>query len=86
MSFPTWADVLTELLESILDDTRLNDPVHFVRGTERDLGAHLRLRAEDLARQISSADCEAIATGLIERATKPTRRQAPRGLVRRDER
>ena len=56
VSFPTWADVLSELLEPVLADPRLNDPAHLCTAMEEALSAGLKAKLELLASQISAID------------------------------
>lgn len=74
VSFPTWADVLSELLDPVLADPRLNGPAHLCATTEEALSAELKARLELLVSQISAIDAEAIAAELVEDATSPVPR------------
>jgi hypothetical protein len=76
VSFPTWADLLSEVLESVLADERLNGAVHPSPAMEQALAGELKARLDDLASQIAAIDAQEIAAGLVEWATSPERRQA----------
>ena len=74
VSFPTWADVLSELLDPVLADPRLNGPAHLCATMEEALSAGLKAKLELLAGQISALDAPAIAAELVEDATSPVPR------------
>ncbi len=74
VSFPTWADVLSELLEPVLEDSGLNDPAHLCSTMEEALSAGLKAKLELLVSQISAMDAQAIAAELVEDATSPVPR------------
>ena len=76
VSFPTWADVLSALLQPVLDDQRLNGPAYLSTAMEQALSAELKARLDDLVSQISAIDAQGIAAELVEQATSPVRRQA----------
>jgi ribosomal protein L16 Arg81 hydroxylase len=75
VSFPTWADILSELLDPVLADPRLNGPAHLCTTMEEKLSAGLRAQLELLVSQISAIDAQAVAAELVEDATSPV----PRG-------
>ena len=56
VSFPTWADILTELLEPVLEDSRLNDPAHLCSTMEEALAAGLKAKLELLVNELSAID------------------------------
>jgi hypothetical protein len=74
VSFPTWADILSELLEPVLADSRLNGPAHLCTTMEEKLTAGLKAQLELLASQISALDAREIAAELVEDATSPVPR------------
>ena len=76
VNFPTWADVLSQVLEFVLDDDGLNGAAHLSPGRQHEVAAELKARLEDLAGEISTLDVEDIAAKLVEYAATPERRQA----------
>ncbi len=76
VSFPTWAEVMSQLLEAVLDDERLNGPAHLSTGMEPTLSVELKARLDNVVSHISALDTEGIAAELVEYATSPARRQA----------
>ena len=74
VSFPTWADIVSELLDPVLADPRLNGPAHLCTATQEALSAGLKAQLEHVVSQISAIDPQAIAAELVEDATSPVPR------------
>ena len=76
VNFPTWADILSQVLEFVLDDEGLNGAAHLSPAKEQVFAAELKDRLDDLASEISALDAQDIAAKLVEYAATPERRQA----------
>jgi ribosomal protein L16 Arg81 hydroxylase len=81
VNFPTWADILSQVLEFVLDDEGLNGAAHLSPAMEQAFAAELKDRLDDLASEISALDAQDIAAKLVEYATSPERRQANNTLA-----
>jgi bifunctional lysine-specific demethylase and histidyl-hydroxylase NO66 len=75
VNFPTWADVVSQVLEFLLDDEGLNGAAHLSPAMEQTFAAELKARLDDLAGEISALDVGDIAAKLVEYASSPERRQ-----------
>lgn len=73
LSFPTWADVLSDLVRPILDDSRLNEPAHPARAQEEDLAARLKNYIDLFMDAVATIDPKASAASLTEQATRVKR-------------
>jgi len=82
VSFPTWADVLSQVLEFVLEDEGLNGAAHLMPAMGQAFAAELKDRLDDLVGQISALDLEEIAAKFVEYASTPERRQANTTLAR----
>lgn len=81
VNFPTWADVLSQVIDFVLDDESLNGAAHLIPAQEEAFAAQLKARLGDLAGEIASLDTGDIAAKLVEYASSPERRQAKSTLA-----
>jgi lysine-specific demethylase/histidyl-hydroxylase NO66 len=76
VNFPTWADVLSQVIDFVLDDEGLNGAAHLIPAREETFAAELKTRLADLAGELSALDADDIAAKLVAYASSPERRQA----------
>jgi hypothetical protein len=75
------ADILSQVLDYVLEDEGLNGAAHLSPAKEQAFAAELKARLDDLASEITALDTADIAAQLVEYASSPERRQASTTLT-----